>query len=171
MTEKQIRKEFKKLVIMGCHPECDSYEEALKKEELYHVDQACIDCKSVLGPLEISKSWCGKCRDYTSSIVLKNYYRPFPITIGRVISSLGQSIWSKEDNEDIEYYIEFFSNYFTLNFKDKKNFKELDTTYEIVKELETTWKLTKENGQECTDEDQAIETIKKIKQILTQNKK
>jgi len=29
-----------------------------------------------------------------------------------------------------------------------------------------TWKLTKENGQECTDDDQPIETITKLLNLL-----
>ena len=33
MTNQEIRDEFKKLVIMGNHPECDTYEEALEKDQ------------------------------------------------------------------------------------------------------------------------------------------
>ena len=32
MTNQEIRYEFKKLVIMGNHPECETYDEALEKE-------------------------------------------------------------------------------------------------------------------------------------------
>ena len=49
-----------------------------------------------------------------------------------------------------------------------------DTNYLVIvcqfidhDEVELRWKLTKENGQECTDDDQTEETLKKLLQFLT----
>ena len=61
MDEKEIRQQFKKLVITALHPECKTYEEALDKE--HKIENANII-------IEVNKKWL-----YVA-----------PITIGRVMA-------------------------------------------------------------------------------------
>lgn len=68
---------------------------------------------------------------------IKREFR-LPITIGRVIEAIrNKQKWSY----------------------DKQMFGE----HKIL----TSWKLTKENGKECTDDDQTDETIEKLLNLLT----
>ena len=80
------------------------------------------------------------------------YWETLPVTIGRVMQFI-KNITLKKDVAGYDVisnviYVEPFSYdeclYFTIN-----------------------WKLTKENGQECTLEDQSDETVDKLLNLLT----
>jgi len=88
--------------------------------------------------------------------VEKEFYRGLPITIGRVMKVLSGTtgeggnfykyIYSPNDSEIQMLYYE--NGQITLNT------------------IICFWKLTKENGQECTDDDQKDETIEKIYNLI-----
>ena len=116
---KNIREAFKKLVIMGCHPEDKTYEEAdvrCNKANGKEYHYAFNDSARIIGLL---------------------------ITIGRVM----QALKNKSKRED-------GFGYHLSSLKENRN------------ELIGLWQLIKDNGQECTDEDQADETIEKLYQLL-----
>ena len=66
-------------------------------------------------------------------------YVPYHITLGRVMQAMKNGLYEK--GEEQKYY-------------DNRKY------------LIDNWKLTKENGQECTDDDQTDETIKKLSEVI-----
>ena len=137
--EKQIREEFKKLVILGCHPG-KSHEEALEEE--------------FTGEL-INESSDGKAKTY------RNCQEHFLITIGRVMQALLAFPTA------IERY-NHKPNILSLTFHTQVQCKlyPKSTDRFNTKVICVHWKLTKENGQEADDDFQELETIEKLLNLL-----
>jgi hypothetical protein len=77
------------------------------------------------------------------------YWEVYPITIGRVMQAF--------KNNNIALYLSLMN---LIAFHDfNKNEGGRDTDIE--------WKLIKEYGEECTDDDQKIETIEKLYSLLS----
>lgn len=162
--EKQIREEFKKLIILGCHPG-KSHEEALEEEEIIGA-KIKIYKKKRTGNAP-SKDTIEKDGYITGSSDGINWYSEgrssikedhefankfkiigLPITIGRVMQAFGERM----------------NNIFGIDAKG-------EILYWLISEgawkaTGVFWKLTKENYQECTDDDQDIETITKLLNLL-----
>ena len=160
MTEQETREVFKKAVISAIHQL--PYEEAIKKELKI---EGCIcvhyrdgytfkaDYLSDSGKQIFTEN--GKYLLTSSCIIIG-----LPITIGRVM----QAIKNKE-NRSGYIYKEFagYNKIYTRIYNDGQfqimcDDGELDCLF---------WKLTKENGEECTDDDQDIATIEKLLNLLT----
>ena len=143
MNEQQIRDEFRKLVIMGNHPECETYEEALDDEVGFgcRVKIPCwYDRSATIASSSVSAYGCialnldGKSTQPNNSWVLERLtVLGLPITLGRVLQAL--------KDKGREYY------------------------YANIGEVARIWQLTKD-GKECDADSQSIETIKDLLQLL-----
>jgi hypothetical protein len=80
------------------------------------------------------------------------YWEVYPITIGRVMQALNKL--------DVRTEEVSFANNGDLFFT--KSLLELEVQPRNI----CNWKLTKEYGEECTDDDQNIETIEKLYSLL-----
>jgi hypothetical protein len=82
----------------------------------------------------------------------KLYKEPYPITIGRVMQALENSeVCYCPERNDREVVV-------NLSYDERVFEKKVD--------LVGVWKLTKENGQECTDDEQSDECIEKLLELL-----
>ena len=159
-NEQEIRNEFRRLVTIGCNPECKTYEEIIRKEK-FIIGNIIIDPKGIeyryCGEKKDVSQWCntdtGIIKD--SPIILISF--GLPITIGRVV----QAFWNRQLN-------------LASKFNGTKEDRVLDCRgngeigYLDVKGVFlniTHWKLTKD-GKECTDDDQKIQTIKELLKII-----
>ena len=155
MTEQQIRDEFSELIISLIHGL--PYEEAIKKE--LRTNCKIVDNEGVSWLLAKASPggqyWItsDEIDDHKGVMRLDHRRTDYeiiglPITIGRVMQAL-QIICDRvhfQDSIDGFFYIE---------------------VYRIHESpLRIGWKLTKENGLECTADDQDIETIKKLILLL-----
>lgn len=150
-----IREEFKKLVIMGCHPECKTHEDALGKElgigcEIstesgqrkimtgIEKDGIHARCGAHVCPIKWLRGG-----DYGFKII------GLPITIGRVMQAVAVA------------GVQIDNAYFTdgvdllLSVAKKRKNEEYHDTWSF------SWQLTKD-GKECTDDDQTDEAIKEL---------
>ena len=143
------REEFKKLVIMGCHPECKTYEEALVKEltqGCYFIDSeglCLILHKTVAGYYVYRISEDAEDIISASIFVKKEGIKKIiglPVTIGRVMQAF-----------ENKYGFSIFSSY-SISSDFRKILRD--------------WELTKENGQEADDDSQSDETIFKLLTLL-----
>jgi len=163
MTEKETREEFKKLVIMGNHLECDTYDEALEKELGFGCNLLIEDENNEFniqlhkgGCFVLSKNRFGRnivkiislcacfgndCTAAKDVICRIVKIIGLPITIGRVLKGL-PCLYSVSPYGDI-----------------------LDDSYPMGKAF-CSWKLTADTGQEATDDDQEIETITALLRVL-----
>ena len=145
MTDLQIRDEFRKLVIMGNHPECEMYEEAIKKDFVYGKSPEII---GELRQYVLLEDWLSELdnqmeQSFYEGIDIATGAEYQPITIGRVMQALEAKSISYDETLD-----------------------NGTGTYRTRSFLLNDWKLTKDNGQECTADDQYIETIKKLLLLL-----
>lgn len=136
------REKFKHLVIEAIHGL--PYEEAVKQEVIKNVIQECARCKNEMSYVEINGNYCGHCSDYTIIIPKETQYKPYPITMGRVMQALGKDYGFFQDHIWERIYN--------------------DNKWEDV--LICNWKLAKENGQECTDDYQSDGTIEKLLKLF-----
>jgi len=179
MREKQLREKLKKLVIMGCHSECETYDEALEKELGFGCEVQSIyddDGETIIFENRITSAVYRSVTDTKFDFdnlpeleyQVENRERYFTrndfdkiigqlITIGRVLQSIG------EDEEP-----KGFSKY-SISTLDKDgtghNYFISSKMYLKIKAMRL-WKLTTKEGQEATDYDQTIETIKALVSVL-----
>lgn len=155
------REELKRLVIMGCHPECKTYEEALKKEwgrgcGILHLVRAkdnplyesiLITGEHLVGDYLTVLQSDGKIATYPNSVKLEN--SGLPITIGRVMQALG-----------LNYILCFDSIYNSGSMVCGDDMQ----MYGLPGEFITHWVLG--INRESTDTDQTDETIEALLKIL-----
>lgn len=147
------REQFKELVIMGNHPECKTYEEAVKKEKLSIVTQEIKKWAEERKSKLIMKWDSHKAQSLVyddlleiSSLRGELPVITLPITIGRVMVAL-----ENKGCKDL-----FWTNKGAL-------FWNCGTE---LNHHQCFWELSK-NGQECTDDDQTNETIDKLIKLWT----
>ncbi len=168
MNIKEIRSAFKKAVIMGCHPECETYEEALKLEASQNnckfIDLDNIKCVLIgkvlnRSPIEKKSEYRYQMMDaerwgaekifsvYETGITTIKDYKiiGLPVTIGRLMQAL-------EEKEPT------LQHRFLINCSGKL----FDT---FIDKSICTWKLT-EDGKELTDNEQTDETIEAFYNLL-----
>jgi len=85
-------------------------------------------------------SYCVRMKEYTN-------YKEYTITIGRVMQALPEMVGYEKINS--------FEKVLRIKFNNNLEFVD--------------WKLTKENGTECTDDDQTDETIIKLLDLISIN--
>ena len=148
-----IYEKFRRRVIELNHPECNGYEEAVKKEK-FVVGKSYYRQSPSLNPFLLLSCNGGKNEavilDFKSGVINTSFNYlcdcealGFSITLPRVMQAL------------------LDSGNFLLRYK-----YNIHEEHSIVIELENgetiIWKLTKENGVECTHLDQTKETIIKL---------
>lgn len=164
--EKQIRKEFKKLVIMGNHVG-KSYEEALEEE----LTPGCIVIQDLVKKYKLGdKINSRRYNQYVYRLFgamgdddfciqmaerIENDRQTYeiiglPITIGRVMQAL----------QTIDFFEMYTGNLYKNTISIRRTIGEEKSSFIC------DWKLTKENGQECTDDDQTLETIEKLTKLF-----
>lgn len=158
------REEFKRFIILGCYPECKTYEDALEKESRQFGCR--MKSKKYSLYFRFVRMWLGKyvlCEeDQFKPIALRNEIFPvfdnlsemeiigLPVTLARVLQALKNICLNKE----------------TQNI-DEAKFYCSQWEYKSKKLIHNIWReYTKENGQECTDDDQTDETISKLLELL-----
>lgn len=175
-TEQQIRDEFKKVFIEKFHNL--PYEEAIKKEFLKGKSSEVIQ---ELGQYAMLEDWMSKLdsqmtQAFCEGVNIATSFKVQTITIGRVIQAIENNI--KDELPELDEYGEP-----TIDWRNRHPSYSIDKHYystgvsELISGVEYTkikaiqiWeKLTKENLEECTDDDQDIETIKKLLDLLKQN--
>ena len=90
----------------------------------------------------------------------------FSITIGRVMQALKNRLRDNNNflasfNVDVEKFEILKTSCKLIDCDEFPGFKVRSESEEVI-----DWKLTKKNGQECTDDDQADETIEELLQLL-----
>jgi len=142
MKTKELRSEFKKLVIMGCHPECKTYEEAL---EIENPVKSCVYCDLP------QDRYCLMHED-------RENRNGLPITIGRVM----QAVCGSKYRPQIHCNFPFGDS--SCNFHEGCLVLVFQVDYAPYS-LNIGWKLT-DQGRECSDDDQKDETIERLLNIL-----
>lgn len=80
------------------------------------------------------------------------YWEAYPITIGRVMQALNKLDVRTEE----------------VSFADNGDLFLTKSLLEATPRNICNWKLTKEYGEECTDDDQSIQTIEKLYRLLSE---
>ena len=123
------REKFKRAVIESIHGL--SYKEAIKKEQIFLKDVSAVYVN-------------GEKRDL-DNVIEEGVVDGLPITIGRVMQAFHNHWMIRQTGR------------FNLILSERKDGSL--AMYMGGDDLEFTWKLTKENGEECTDDDQSDDII------------
>ena len=148
MNEREL---LKRMVVMNVNNECKTYDEASKKEigfgcKIVPHNNSDHMSEYIVYFVDFGKKIHARsCDDEDITMIFDEYEIDYviglPITIGRVMEALGsQFVYA-----DIEI----------------RRVVSRNGTF-IIEINGIHWKLMKENGQECTDDDQSDETIEKI---------
>jgi len=146
------REKFKRVVIEAIHGL--PYDEAIKKEEV-SISTKEIKSWAMSKKEKLTMKWDN---DKAQSLIYDDLLEIsslreklpkiiLPITIGRVMQAIPKSSHGE---------------YYSISQEGCIQLLRIDTLIRTI----CNWKLTKEDGQECTDDDQADETILKLLNLL-----